>query len=346
MLKSKNAARLCALAAVMAAAVLPWTILSTSRAPAQATPAKPLLSPAVLPGKGLAEHDFFYAGESKDRKMFIVKGGKVVWSYDDPQGKGEISDAELLSNGNVVLAHQTAAKVINADKKVLWNYPAPANCEVHTIQAIGKEHVMFVQNGPKPILRVVNFVTGETKKEFAFPVKNPNSTHGQVRHARLTADGTVLIAQMDLGKLSEFDFDGKQLWTYDAPGIWGAEPLKNGNILITTNQGSREINKKGDILWSYNAKADLPDYKNLSLQLAWRMPNGNTIIGNWTSQWAADGGKVDLTNAPVQFLEMTPDKKVVWALREWDNPNLGPATTYQVIDPKVVPEDVHFGDIK
>jgi hypothetical protein len=30
---------------------------------------------------------------------FIIRKGQVVWSYDDPAGKGEISDAILLSNG-------------------------------------------------------------------------------------------------------------------------------------------------------------------------------------------------------------------------------------------------------
>ena len=63
-------------------------------------------SPAVLPGKGLAQHDFLYAGEAKNRRVFIVRNGQVVWTYDDPTGRGEISDAVLLSNGNLLIAHQ------------------------------------------------------------------------------------------------------------------------------------------------------------------------------------------------------------------------------------------------
>ena len=30
--------------------------------------------PAVLPGEGLAQHDFFYAGEAKTERMLIVRG--------------------------------------------------------------------------------------------------------------------------------------------------------------------------------------------------------------------------------------------------------------------------------
>src|SRR5690349_23784245 len=65
----------------------------------------------ALPGRGLAQHDFLYAGESKNRRAFIIRNGQVAWSYDDPAGRGEISDAVLLSNGNLLLAHQFAVKL-------------------------------------------------------------------------------------------------------------------------------------------------------------------------------------------------------------------------------------------
>src|SRR5580693_7321634 len=116
-------------------------------------PAIPPTTPSVLPGRGLAEHDFLYAGEAHDRKVYIVRKGQVVWSYDDPSGKGEISDAVLLSNGNVLLAHQFAVKLISPDKKVIWNYDVPKGSEVHTAMPIGREHVLYIQNGPQPLLR-------------------------------------------------------------------------------------------------------------------------------------------------------------------------------------------------
>jgi len=64
---------------------------------ARAQEAKPNF-PSALPGKGLAQHDFFYAGESKSQDMYILRNGKIAWEFHDPAGKGEISDAILLSN--------------------------------------------------------------------------------------------------------------------------------------------------------------------------------------------------------------------------------------------------------
>lgn len=306
---------------------------------AQPAPSTPESVP--LPGQGVAQHDFFYAGESKDRKMFIVRQGKVVWAYDDPAGRGEISDAILLSNGNVLLAHQFAVKLVSPDKKVLWNYDVPKGSEVHTAQAIGTERVLFIQNGDPALLKVVNIVTGVTEKELPLPVGNPKGVHGQFRHARLTAAGTLLVAHMDLGKVCEYDSTGKELWSFPATGAWGVEPLANGNVLITDRVGVREVTRRGDVVWSY-AKTDSTEHKLLNLQLAWRLPSGNTLLNNWANQWS---GQVDKTAPTVQALEVTPDKRVVWALRSWSEPDLGPATTIQILDQPSAPENVTFGEI-
>jgi len=39
-----------------------------------------------------------------------------------------------------------------------------------------------------------------------------------------------------LGKVAEYDQDGKQLWSVPAPSAWAAIRLNNGNTLISGNQ--------------------------------------------------------------------------------------------------------------
>ena len=303
---------------------------------------------SVLPGNGLAQHDFLYAGESKQRRAFIVRKGRVVWSYDDPAGRGEISDAVLLSNGNLLLAHQFAVKLISPEKKVLWNLDAPKGTEIHTAMPIGVEHVLYVQNGDPAWVRVVNIKTGETKKEFQVPVGNPKGVHGQFRHGRITSRGTLLLAHMDMKKVCEYDASGKELRSWAASNPWGVTPLKNGNILIVDRPSGREANihevtLQGETVSTLTPSADSPIFKLTSLQMAWRLPNGNTLVNNWFNEWS---GKLDRTNLPVQAVEFTPDKKVVWVLRSWEEPDLGPATTIQILDEPEAPEKVTFGDIK
>ena len=41
-------------------------------------------APAVLPGKGLAEFDFLYAGEAKVHNIYIVRKGKLYGRIKTP----------------------------------------------------------------------------------------------------------------------------------------------------------------------------------------------------------------------------------------------------------------------
>jgi hypothetical protein len=306
-------------------------------------PAAKPSAPAILPGNGLAQHDFFYAGEAKTRDMYIVRGGKVVWAYNETAGKGEISDAQLLSDGNVLFAHQFGVSLISPDKKVLWNYDAPAKCEIHTAQMIGTNHVIFIQNGLEPKLFVANISSGQMEKEIPLEAGNTNSTHGQFRHARLTDAGTYLVAHMDMKKIAEYDENGKVVWSMtNATPTWSVARLKNGNTLISGGSNVREVNSAGETVWEFSS-ADAPDYNFKSIQIATRLPNGNTLINNWVNQW---NGAIDPSTAPAQAIEVTADKKVVWGLRSWTEPALGPSTTIQLLDEPSAPEDVHFGSIR
>ena len=296
-----------------------------------------------LPGKGLSQFDFFYAGEGKFHNMYIVKNGKIAWEYKDTDSKGEISDAVLLTNGNVLFAHQFGVTLITSKKEVLWNYNAPVGCEIHTAQPIGKDHVVFIQNGDTARLFVVNIKSGKIVKSFPLTVRNPKSIHGQFRHARLTTNGTILVAHMDMGKVIEYDINGKILFQLNVPGIWSVEPLRNGNFLVTNKGFVTEFTNKGDSVWNCPLKS-IQNFKITSPQVAIRRPNGNTIVNNWFNQWS---GNVDFTNLPVQAIELTKDKKVVWALSSWTAPaDLGPSTIIQVLGDKGISENVRFGDIR
>jgi len=332
---------------LLAGAVLSLAVVrgeeTKSSAPA-ALPAKPA-APAVLPGQGLAQHDFFYAGEAKTRDMFIVRKGEVAWSYHDTAGRGEISDAVLLSNGNILFAHQFGVTLLTSDQKILWHRDAPPQCEIHTAVPIGLSRVLFIQNGPEPKVVVVNVATDTVEREFALPVGNAAKTHGQFRHARLTAAGTLLVAHMDLKKVCEYDETGKEIWSVDSPtGAWAAVRLQNGNTLISGGRNVREVNPQNETVWEFTS-ADVPDYKFDSIQIATRLPNGNTLINNWVNQW---NGAIDPATAPVQALEVSADKKIVWALRSWVKPNLGPSTTITLLDEHEpgTPEAVRFGSIR
>ena len=293
---------------------------------------------------------FFYAGESPVHRMYIVEDGKVTWEYVNTQGRGEISDAVLMDDGNIVIAHQYGLQIITPEKKIIWSYEAPEKTEIHTVQPIGDNHLVFVQNDDPGKVRVIRLSDKAIVKEFPLPINQPASIHGQFRCARLTKFGTLLVANMGMGFIAEYDIDGNELHHYDFPHAWGVQALPDGNFLAASNQALvKEYTREGDVVWELNMKDKVDTYGVTSGQKAYRLPNGNTVIGNWVNYWnkqEKEQVENDPENAPVQFIEVNPKGEVVWTLRSWKDPDLGPSTTYQPIDEPVVKSSLFFGDIK
>jgi PQQ-like domain len=286
-----------------------------------------------FPGKGLSQHPFLYAGEwqkksMKDQQMYIVKNGKVAWTYTMPQ-EGEFGDASLLSNGNIVFSRKDGASEITQEKKIVWDYKAGPNAEIHTCQPLGPDRVFIMVNAVPAKAMIINTKTNKVEKELIVPTGG-TGTHGMFRHCRYTKDGTFLIAHMDMNKVVEYDEKGKVLWTVEALSPWAAVRLKNGNTLISGNQHGylREVNKEGKIVWEFT-REDAPVWMKIyTIQEASRLSNGNTLISNWCGGNLTDEER----KQSVQFFEVTPGKKIVWALSQWDNPDLGPATVMQLLD--------------
>jgi hypothetical protein len=283
----------------------------------------------ALPGKGLAQHPFLYCGKWDTRgegeTMYIVRGGAVVWSYALPDDQ-ELGDCTMLSNSHIVFSRKTGASEITLDKRVVWNYDAPEGTEIHTAQPIGLDRVLIMQNGKMPKAMVIEKSSGKVRQELKLTALRPDQPHGQFRHIRMTLAGTFLVAHMDMGKVVEYNDRGTEIWSYAAPSAWAAVRLQNGNTLISGNQYGyvREVNPHGELVWELN-KNDLPGIPLHTVQEVTRLANGNTLINNWP-------GRVPQSEWPsvVQLVEVTPAKKVVWALRDWDT--LGPASSTQLLD--------------
>lgn len=291
---------------------------------------------------GLEKFNFFYAGEGMKQKMYKVQDGNVVWSYYDPDGRGEISDAILMDDGHILIAHQYGIKEIDENKNTVWSMDTPEGYEIHSIQPIGENHVVYAQCGDPMSIVVMEIPCKKIVKQFNVPFRDGNS-HGQNRQISLTRKGTLLVASMQLKKVFEFDCWGKILneWKFDS--VWGVEALPNGNILVTGNNGQvREINPKGDLVWSFDWTPS-EKYPKISTQKSYRLKNGNTLISNWFNQWR-EKDPTGSDNPPVQYIEVTPQGDIIWELASWNDPaNLGPSTTIRLLDEPINRKRSYFG---
>jgi hypothetical protein len=326
------------LALVAAGAASPLSVYSDE------SPGTAGATPVSLPGNGAAQHPFLYAGEWDTRKpqaqsIFIVREGRIVWQYSMPiknaGGRNqEFDDATLLSNGNVIFSRMSGAAMVSPEKEILWDYPAPPGTEIHSCQFLGKDRVLIMRNGNPAQAMIINTATGKVEKEI--PIPTPiTSTHGQFRHIRMTKAGTLLVPHLGEGKVVEYNLDGKVLWSVAAKSPWQAVRLSNGNTLIAGDWSryAREVNAKGETVWEFT-EADLPGHTLGNIQTADRLASGNTVMCCWiagdnnTSHWPGT----------IQVLEVTQEKKIAWALSSWKDPDLGPATSIQLLDEPGAPE--------
>ena len=299
-------------------------------------------TPQKLPGKGLKQHDFLYTGEWEYRKsvqtIYVIRDGKAKWTYDIPfkneQGEmEELGDATMRENGNIVFCRKTGASEISPDKKIIWNVEASKGTEIHAVQAIGKDRVMYVINGgSKATGKIVDVKSGKTVKEFTLPTGKPKA-HLQFRRVRVLESGNVLAAHLDSNVVAEYDADGKTVWSFKCRSPWSAVRLKNGNTLISSFHNTiYEVDKNSKVVWELN-QSDIPEVKMFIAQGAERLPNGNTVIANWCG---ADVKNSKDWPGTVQLIEVTPDKKLAWALSEWNEPDLGPASSFQLLNKKML----------
>lgn len=288
----------------------------------------------------LSRHNFFYAGQSKQRRMFIMKDGQVAWSYQDHLKRGEISDAVLMDDGHILVAHQYGVAEVTQDHQTIWSYAAPEGTEIHTIQPIGQTHVVFVQNGKPAKVVVMEIPSCSIVREFELPINEKGSVHGQFRNARLSSRGTLLVANMALGCIHEFTSDGKEVDRWEGFLPWSVQEMpKTGNLLITGRKGLvQEITRQGKTVWQLNTT----DYGVIQPQKTVRLKNGGHLINNWYNEWSKT--PMDTLNAPVQAIEVDKNGKLVWQLRAWKKPDLGSSTTIQLLEEPINRNRMFFGE--
>jgi hypothetical protein len=252
----------------------------------------------------------------------------MEWTYP-LSARDQLEDCTMLSNGTIVFARGSGASIVRQDKKIIWNYNAPAGTEIHSAYPIDRDRVLVMQNGDPAVAMVINTLSGIVEQQVALDTANAKNPRRQFGHVRLTPAGNYLAAHIDLNRVVEYTPDGRAVWGLKAESPWAAVRLRNGNTLISGGEGAyvREIDKAGKTVWELN-KNDLAGVALENVREVSRLANGNTLINNY----APDGEK----SGAAQLIEVTPDKKVVWALRDYQT--LGAAISTQLLDDPGSPE--------
>jgi len=277
------------------------------------------------------------ADDSMRRLAIVAPDNSLEWEMK----VGAIHDASVLSNGNVLFQQGwTRIVEVTPDKKTVWEYDAAKmngnegkRVEVHAFQRLDDGLTMIAESGPARIIEVNN--DGKIQREVKLKVNRPNA-HSDTRLVRKIANGNYLVAHENDGFVREYDASGKIVWEFEVPlfgkqrkgghgpeafgnSFFSAIRLANGNTLIGGGNGHcvLEVTPRKAIVWKVEQN-DLP-----GITLAWvtrveRLPNGNTMIGN------CHAGPEN-----PQFIEVTPEKQVVWTWKDFKN--FGNSTPVQAV---------------
>lgn len=231
----------------------------------------------------------------------VSKTGEIDWQVQAQRPQ----DCWLLPNGNILFAYVGGAREMTRDKKVVWEYQAPADVKVecHAAQPLPDGGVLIVECGTSRLIEVDR--QGKITKEIKL-VTTCEKLHNQFRGARKTANGHYFVTFKGEGKVVELDSTGQVLREIQVPGDpHEVVPLPSGNVLITCGDGHRvlEIDPADKVVWELNEN-DLPGNTLRLMAGCQRLPNGNTVLCNYLGH-----GHI---GEQAQVIEVTPDKKVVW----------------------------------
>ena len=273
-------------------------------------------------------HPFICADYGSGKVYVVSAEGKVEWECPAPAAQ----DVWRLPNGNYLFSHKGGVKEVTPDKekRVVWEYKSPDKTEVHTCQPLPDGAVMIAECGTSRIIEVDR--EGKIRKELKIETKS--ATHRQFRIVRKLADGHYLAALNGERLVREYDGQGKVLRTIPVPGDpYVALRLPGGNTLIGCGDGHKliEVDPQDKIVWQVDEN-DLPGHPLRFVAGVQRLPNGHTVVCNW-------GGHGHLSGQP-QIFEITPDKKVVWQVNDWQQ--MKTVSNIQLLD---VPGDVSKGEI-
>lgn len=286
-----------------------------------------LTSPAATP----VTHRLLLTDYKGDRVALLSASGDIEWEYPakTPQ------DCWLLPNGDVLVSQINGAIEVTPAKQVVWQYTAPANARVHACQPLPDGNVLVGENGTSRLVLVGR--DGQPVKIIPVDSHPPKYPAHQMRGARRAPNGHYWVCLMDEQKLVELAPDGTLLRAIPLDGQpTESVALPNGHLLVSLWRKTRvvEFDENFQVVWEIGEK-ELPGYPLLHPVGLQRLPNGNTVIGNFSGKI---GGEPDARQA--MLIEVTPDKQVVWTFA--DHARFRTVCQVQVLD---TPADATRGEV-
>ena len=242
------------------------------------------------------EHDLLVTGSR--RVVRFAPDFSVRWEFP----AGNISDVQLLKNGNILFADGRVIEV-TPDKEIVFRYEPPAGKEgSFTCRRLENGNTLIGENFSGKVMEIAmdGSVVFELQTRFV-----TTDQHHRMRYVRKLQNGHYLVNHSGDHLVREYAANGEIVWEQKVPNIaFASERLENGNTLISSLDQITEYTPDGTVIWEFKT-SELPELFIKNMTGFHRRANGNLVVGCYAAYDAEGRG--------VGMFEITRDKTLLWS---------------------------------
>ena len=236
---------------------------------------------------------------SGGKVVILSEEGKVLWKHEKA---GNVHDAWMLPNGNVLFADGKSVTEVTPKHKVVFNYESPkqAGGGTYACQRLADGRTLIGENSTGKVLEVD--AGGKVVFELqTAPFKEGN--HHNMRMARKLGSGNYLVCQSGAHVVKEYTPAGKVVMEIAVDSVaFAAVRTAGGSTIVAVIDKIVEFDGKGKVVWEF-ANTDIPGVKITSMTGFHVLPSGNIVVGCYGAY--KDGGQAGL-------FEVSRAKKLIW----------------------------------
>lgn len=242
------------------------------------------------------------------RKVIVIdkESAEVSWEYQLEKGT-ECNCARLNSDGEVLMALKTRARLVSKNKDVIWDFKVNPGEEVQTVHQL-EDGNYFLAVCAQPSRFITLDQKGKLIKEQNFDLKMERN-HSQFRQVTPLDNGNLIIPVFGKGEVIEVTPKNKVIKRVKVGGNpFSVKVVEDGNWLISCGDAHKfvVVDPKTETIVKSFTDEKIKEYSLYFVAETHLLDNGNYLVSNWN-------GHVKDKSQP-KMLEITEDYKVVWKL--------------------------------
>ena len=229
------------------------------------------------------------AGDNK--VMVLSDKGIIEWEHP----AGLTHDTWMLPNGNVLFADGNAVSEVTPDHKVVFQYKSPQQNGggTYACQRLANGNTVVGENSTGKILEVspAGKVVFELQTQPATP-----GQHHNLRMVRKLNNGNYLACHSGAHVVKEYTPKGGVVLELKVDNIAFAAIRTDKNTTLVAALGKiTEFDAQGKVVWEFN-NTDIPGIKITNMTGMHLLPNGNIVTGCYSAYDKQEGtGLLEIT---------------------------------------------------